>query len=582
MPRPTTSTGFKVDLSDFLRTGLQLNKFDKGIPFWASADGIQFTSRGIRRKPTRTLIVDLGSEPIRGITAINEFNTKVAYVGDLSTLYSYRLDTAASNTVGTGYNLTEKGGATVWDSGSTTWDSGSTVWDEGINEADQWSFTNFGTFVFAANGTDRVQVKKNNINFNDLHSTEVSGATVNAGGSGYAVDDTVTHTGGSGTGFATTITEVDAGAVVAFEITNFGSGYANGETLTQNTTSGSGTGFTLDVTVPDAPFTTARIVTRLGPHVLLFNYSTAAGNFPFSFTWCSEDDTDTWVAASTNSAGSLTIREATSPIRCVKPLADGLGVYTDSQLFIVNYVGAPFYFGYRPVMEGALGAVSIDSVAVVNRTHYVLSSRGLFVTDGSNVQRIGIDEGIVDWIEDNIASSELAQVVAYHNQRDTEVVWMLPVGDTKPTKELYFNYENGTFGMRSATTSALLERGVFLNAISGDDEGKIYFEDEGIGAQTTTGRTRAHDLDDPDHIKEVTYIRVGKRGTGNPTIKVGWAESIGETPTFTDTFTVNSDYDEVAINTAGRYLFLDISSSGASDTWEISHLEVIGRTGGTR
>ena len=582
MPLPHTQTGFKIDLSELIRTGVYLGRFPKSVPFWSSADGIQFTPHGVKRKPGRSLIIDLGSSAVRGLMTINEFDSKVIYAGDLTTLYSYRLDTLAKDTVGSGYSLVATGGASVWDSGGSTWDSGSSVWDEGVVEADQWSFTNFGQWVLAANSAGRIQIKKDNINFNDLHSSEVSGAIVNAGGSGYVVGDTVTHTGGSGTGFATTITEVSAGAVTAFEVTNFGSGYADGETLTQNTTSGIGTGFTLDVTVPDTPFETAKIVQKAGRHILVFDYTTSTAEFPYGFAWCSEDDVDTWVAASTNSAGSLTIREATTRPQCVKPLGDGWAVYTKTQMFIINYVGAPFYFGYRQVMSTGVGAVSLNSVIPVDRLNYGMSADGIWVTDGSSVTRLGVKEGINEWLKDNVSVSEYPQVAGYHNARDKEVVWSIPVGDTKPTKELFYNYNTQTFGLRTISISAATEAGVFLNSITGDKDGQIYFEDEGSSTQTTTGTTAAHDLGDADHIKELTSIRVGKQGTGNPVIRVGWAEDANGSPTWVDSFTVNETYQEEHMRTSGRWLFLDITSSNSSDDWEISNIEVIGRIGGTR
>lgn len=582
MPRPQSETGFKIDLSELSRSGVQLNKFDKGIPFWKSVDGLQFTPSAFKRKPGRSLIVDLGAEPIRGIIAINEFGTKVAYAGDLSNLYSYRLDTDTTDTVGTGYSLIEKAGFSVWDSGSSTWDSGGSVWDEGILQASRWSFTRFGNWVLAANNIGPVQIKKNNINFNDLKSTEVSGGTVAAAGSSYAVGDTVTHTGGSGTGFTTTVTEISGGGVSAFEITNFGSGFTDGDTLTQNTTSGSGTGFTLDVTVPDAVFTRVRALARLKAHILAINYDTASVESPFDFSWCSEDNPDLWTPTSTNSAGSLTIREASTELKCVVPLGDGLAIYTEDQMFLVNYLGAPFYFGYSPVLGSGAGAVSSASVMTVDRLNYGLSKRGLFVTDGSSVTQLGVDEGISLYIRENIATTEYPQVSSFHNAIDNEVVWSMPINGAAPSEEIYYNYETGSFGLRAVTLSASFASGVFDNSLTGDTGGNLYFEGVGSSAQSTSGTTRAHDLEDADQIKELTSIRVGKRGNGIPVIEVGWSDTIDGSPTYTDSFSVNTSFIEEFLRTAGRYLFLRVTSSGVSDTWEITNIEVQGRMSGTR
>jgi len=580
MPTPSSSTGFTVDMTPLLSTGLQLNKFDRGIPLWRAIDGIQFTPSGIKRKPGRQHLIDLGSEPIRGLTAVAEFDTKVVYAGDLSSLYSYRLDTNAKQTVGSGYTLVNQSGFTVWDSNSTTWDGGLTVWDEGVVVANQWSFTNFGVFILAANGQDRIQIKKTNTNFNDLYVGEVSGAVVNAPGSGYALGDTLTHLGGTGTGLTTTITGVLGGAVTAFEITAFGSGYTDGDTNTQNTTSGFGTGFTLTVSTPDVTFTTATVLEKLGPHILAFNYKKGTDEYPVSFAWCSEDDVDTWSPSSINSAGDLTIREASSSITCVRQLGNGLGVYTESELFMVNFVGAPFYFGYRPVMSSGVGAVSINSVVVVDRKNYGLSRSGLFITDGSSVQIIGEDEGINEFLIDN--SAELEQVAGYHDPVNKEITWAVPISSTSPNTELYYSYRNNTFGKRTSKVSAFQEAGVFINPVSGDTRGKMYFENGASSAQTTSGTTRAHDLGEPDLVKELTSIRVGKRGSGTPKIEVGWAEDINGAPTYVDSFLVNKTFASVPLRTAGRYLFLRVTSNSPSDTWEISHMIVQGRTSGTR
>ena len=410
----------------------------------------------------------------------------------------------------------------------------------------------------------------------------MSGATVHAGGSGYAVGNTIAHTGGAGSGFATKVVTVTGGAITSFEITNFGTGFANGNTLTQASTSGSGSGFQLKVTVPDCPFTRVRAVARQGPHILAINYSTATNDSPFDFAWCSADDPDTWVASATNSAGSLTIRESNTELKCIVPLGSGLAVYSEDQMFLINYTGAPFYFGYKVVTSSGIGAVSSNAVISVNRQNYGLSRRGLFVTNGSTVEQIGVAEGIEAYIRENIATTEYPQVSAYHNIKNDEVVWSLPINAAEPTEEIYYNYKTGAFGVRTGNISAFTESSVFDNAISGDTSGNIYFEGTGISAQTTTGETRAHDLGDANSIKELTSIRVGKRGLGNPVIQIGWGENINDTPTYTDSFTVNETFKEEILRTAGRYLFLKVSANSPTDTWELTNMEVQGRTSGTR
>ena len=74
-------------------------------------------------------------------------------------------------------------------------------------------------------------------------------ATIGSGGSNYAVGESLTFTGGSGSGFTCDVSKVDgSGAVTEITPTAFGTGYTVGNTLSYNTGSTSGSGLTFTVT----------------------------------------------------------------------------------------------------------------------------------------------------------------------------------------------------------------------------------------------------------------------------------------------------------------------------------------------
>ena len=577
---------FPADLTPLITSGWQTNKFDKSIPFWAEVDGIQFTETGIRRKPGKSLLSALTSEPIRGLVATEEFDTKVVYAGSLSNIYRWKQDspTAAAVVVGSGFNLINTSGASSWDSGNSIWDAGASAWDDGVIAAASWSFTNFGTWVFAADGVGPLKIKKSNETFAELQVNKISGVNITAGGINHAVNDTLTFSGGSGSGLTATVTAVNGGAVARLKVTNFGSGFSATTSLTQARTSGSGTGLTATATMPDCPFIRVSAVDKSGPHLLAINYDKAATDHPYDVAWCSEDDPDTWVASATNSAGSLTLREASTQLRCIVPLGEAKAIYTESEMFILNYIGAPFYFGYETAMASGVGAVSAKAVVSVDRVNYGLSKRGLFMTDGNSVERLGDLEGINKYIAENIAEGEYDQVCAYHNKENNEVVWSIPFKNTIPTTEITYNYSNNTFSKRTENSSAFLEAGVFRHAMSANSTGSLFYENGGSSAHSTVATTKAHDLEDPYAVKELTSIRVGKTGLGNPKVEIGWASEIDDDPTFnpSDTFYTTDDYKGHDLRTSGRYLFLRISSNDPTDTWEISNIVVKGKVRGSR
>ena len=361
------SNGFKLDLSDLLKTGVYPDVFDRSIPMWAEVNNVQYNEFGLKRKAGRAEKADFSSDTtkaIRGLTSTIEsvvtrsdsdvfsgtaFDDKVAYVGALDQIFSFQLKEGQTNTVGTGYTLVESASGTTWDSASTTWDSGSTTWDEGVNKPETWVFETFGSFVVGASGGHKAVVKKNNINFNTFFGTdsatptgEISGVFINAGGSGYSINDTITNMTAS-VGSNTVdlkVTGVSAGAVTSVEVTGFGSGdYTNSTALSGGTVSpAGGSGLTCTVSVPSIPYTKVKIFKRQGPHLLAFNYSTSAGDNKTSFSWCSADNIDDWHSSASNTAGNLQIREATGEIMCVTQLGNSLAVYTENQMFLVVLV----------------------------------------------------------------------------------------------------------------------------------------------------------------------------------------------------------------------------------------------------
>ena len=503
----------------------------------------------------------------------------------------YTLNT--NQNIPTGNEIYATSGATVTLE-VTNWDSSGTTWDSSINESDQWDFETFGSFVVGAKGSSKPVIKKNNVNFNTYYNDEVSGAAIlstNTGGAGYSVDDTLTTTVSpiGGSGLTATVTEVDSGVITAFEITDFGSGYANGDVITF---SGGTTPATATLTVPQIDFDTLECFHRQGPHMLAFNYSKGDVDYSTSFAWCSADDLDTWTAAATNTAGSLLIREAETAIRCVAQLGNGLAVYTETQMFIVNYVGQPNIFGYKVALENGVGAVSPNSVISVGRMNYGVSRDGFFATDGASVRMIGRESGMNQYFRDNVAMSELAQIYGFENSKENEVVWGIPKGEASITEEIYYNYKTNQWGIRTSIISAYLDRGVFHEALSADSNGNLYFEGntpnntnpDSQVTQPVSAVTKAHDLNNADRVKEITAIRVGKEGNGSPRMSIGWSNTIDAEPTYLekDSFLIDDSFKSFPVRAAGRYIHIKVESTGASDDWTLTDLVVQGRFEGER
>lgn len=159
------SGGFKLNLDAEMNTGMWPENFATKIPLWEDSFNVIFTELGVQKVRGSTELVSTGlGDPIRGLVQVVENEDAVAYMGDLTQLYRVNMTDQTFTVEGTGYNMAEDAGSSLWDGGTSLWDGGSTVWDAGIIQADQWSIINYGTFILATNGEDLPQINKQDLN----------------------------------------------------------------------------------------------------------------------------------------------------------------------------------------------------------------------------------------------------------------------------------------------------------------------------------------------------------------------------------------------------------------------------------
>lgn len=580
MPTDEAEQDLRVSIDEQLNTGLWPTVFDTRIPLWKTGQNIRFTEQGVKKVSGRTnpLTANPGSGPIRGLLQNIESDTRILYYGDLTQIYRWQDDgTTTAETRGTGYNLSELAGETTWDSQTTTWDGGGTSWDIGVIKAGEWSFVDFGTFVLATAGSsDKPQIKKGNINFVDL-TDGVTGVNIVAGGSGFSVSDPLVFSGGGGTGAAGVVHTIGGGGeITAVKLTASGTGYTSAPTITVTS---SGSGETLTAVISNLTRTSIDIFVKKGPHIIGLNTNSSSREF----LWSDADDVDDWVPTTINTAGDLLIREFDTPIRAAVPLGDRIAVYGDNQMALINFIGAPFIFGYQMGPTG-VGAVSKNAVVEVNRRHYGLSNKGFFETDGVTFRYLD-EPAIRKFFLDAASEGQLSQTTAYHSEKDNEVRWYYPSTTNINDNGVSYNYETGAWSILSDGLTATDESSVFPNSISGDNDGNIFLEDlsnNNAGVKIVASiQTKGLDLGEPDKFKEVHSLRLGWTGT-QLRVRVAGTEDQDDTPVFGTHQVVVDGYDFLPLRVAGRWIHFEFSSDIESNDWEIVSADIHGRIEGVR
>ena len=350
------------------------------------------------------------------------------------------------------------------------------------------------------------------------------------------------------------------------------------------------------------PATTWEIFAKRGPYVLAFNSDVDSRDF----YWCETDDPETWEPTASNAAGDLLIRELKTGIKAAVPIGDRIAVYGTDQMFLVNFLGAPNFFGYQPALDG-IGAVSKHAVIPVGRRNFGWSQQGFFVTDGVSFQYID-DPQVRRFIQGDASLAHIGKVNGYHDEQNNQVRWYYASSTGKVDKGIIYNYNSDTWSILNIGRSASDERRLYDNAISGHEnsgvqatDGTVYLEnkteDNAGTALTAFARTKALDLGDSERIKELDSIRIGTAGSSQGLqFRLGWAELENADPdptvhagTDPDLEVIWGNYIPVTdgyafhnVRTAGRWLFIELYSNALNAKWEVTSLDIIGRIEGSR
>ena len=228
-------------------------------------------------------------------------------------------------------------------------------------------------------------------------------------------------------------------------------------------------------TVEDFPWTKAQIVRTIGPYAIVLNVEARVGGADESdfIYWCDTDDVHNFTAGATTAAGQLPVRDLDSPILAAEALGGGLGFYGSDHLHILEFIGAPFYFGQRHLLRG-LGAVSKDAVAVVGKVHYGLGPLGIFRTDGFQVQYID-DPSIHDFIFTNLTRAQISKCIAWYAANIGVVFFSFPLEPNLDNSiAVGYAVNNGTWSIHDFARSAASTRAVFDFPITFSNTGTIF------------------------------------------------------------------------------------------------------------
>ena len=332
-----------------------------------------------------------------------------------------------------------------------------------------------------------------------------------------------------------------------------------------------GTSF-VDLVGPN--FTYAHIIHKWGPYVIAMNTSTG----PNVIEWCSDDDITTWTIAADNTAGNHNIRDLESGIVAAADLGNRVGIFAKDSMHILQYTSADFVFGVTRGPAG-VGAVSKNSVVSVSNKIFGLGPKGFWVTDGNSAEYID-DPKIKEYYFDNVNQSQLSQVNAYHNERESCVVWHVP--STAGTLDTYysFDYKRNVWMKGTAPFSACLSSRVFDYPVAFDVNAFTpYFlnlgDDADAVALESSVESKPFDGGDANIEKWFDSLLVMGTTTGILYVSLGFQNDLND-PIEWVTQEFIGDGSPLYYERTARWVRLKLYSTAKDCDWEISQLTLNG------
>ena len=178
--------------------------------------------------------------------------------------------------------------------------------------------------------------------------------------------------------------------------------------------------------------------------------------------WASQGTVDTWVGASTNTAGGLTLPGDGEWVG-IKTLGNKTLIWSDDELWALQYVGGALVYGAARVHKGA-GLIAAHAAAADTNTAYWMTDHGFYRYDGY-AQPLRCD--IADEIYGNMNAAYRAKIFAI--RVFDEIWWFWPsFGGTGLDRVAIYNtrldvWSRGELS-RSVGVSAGAWPGQFVNA----------------------------------------------------------------------------------------------------------------------
>lgn len=307
---------------------------------------------------------------------------------------------------------------------------------------------------------------------------------------------------------------------------------------------------------------------------------------PLQIRWSDAGNYNDWTPTTNNQAGGFTIPTGSKIVRGIQGPTQQYW-WTDIDLYVSQYVGTPFIFGFNKVGSGC-GLIAPKAVGQLGPTLYWMSQKQFYsVSSTGGVQPIPCS--VWDYVFQNLNEDQVDKIRCAPNSQFNEITWFFPsTGQTENDSYVTYNVLYNEWDVGKLARSAWANQSIFGAPLAADTSGYIYQHDVTgvynlgndnipINASFETGYfslTSGNDLVFVDWMLPDMKWDTYDGSQTNATIKISFnvTDYPGDTPTTYGPFTITQATEYIEPRFRGRYMQIIVESDDSDSFWRLGSI----------
>jgi len=311
---------------------------------------------------------------------------------------------------------------------------------------------------------------------------------------------------------------------------------------------------------------------------------------PLLIRWSDVSDSTVWIGTAQNQAGSYRIPTGSKIVTCVQAAQQGL-IWTDLDLWAMQYIGAPLVYGFNKIGANC-GAISRKCVGQLNNTVYWMSQKQFFMNAGQGPQPMPCP--VWDVIYQNLKTGNDANGIPYTqhircgvNSQFNEITWYYPsTNSANGENDSYVKYNTvlNQWDFGSLGRTAWIDQSVLGPPIGSGTDNYLYQHEIGNDAangtqavaMNSTMQTGYFEIANADNIMFVDQIWPDMKwgtysGTNNATVNMTFYATNypGDTPIVYGPYPMTQATEYISVRIRARLIAINVSSNDVGTFWRL-------------